>query len=90
MGEAKKRREIVKECLRLAESGTDEEVFARLDAERSSGAGADGLLFSILSGRAENAGRVCLRGTDAGKNAERALRLVGEYLKQHPEHKEGR
>lgn len=88
MGEARRKKMVQEACRRLADSGTDKEVFDRLDVERTYSAGAYRPLTAILTCRAEDAGRTCLRGTEAGRLAGRALHLIGEYTKQHPENKE--
>lgn len=91
MGEAKRKREVCEACRRLADSGTDKEVFDRLDIEwECSADGPRPLLLVLLLCRAKDAGRMCLRGTEAGRLAERALRLLGEYRKQRLENKEER
>lgn len=90
MGEAKRKREVREACRRLADSGTDKEVFDRLDVEWAYSADRHKPLLTLLTCRAEDAGRTCLRGTEAGKLAERALRLLGEYRKQRLENKEER
>ena len=82
MGEAKRRREVREACRRLADSGTDKEVFDRLDVEWAYSAEGHRPLLALLTCRAEDAGRTCLRGTEAGRLAERALRLLGAYRKQ--------
>ena len=88
MGEAKRKREVREACRRLADSGTDEEVFDRLDVEWAYGAEGHKPLLALLTCRAEDAGRTCLHGTEAGRLAERVLRLLGEYRKQRLENKE--
>ena len=90
MGEARRKREIREACRRLADSGTDKEVFDRLDVEWAYSAEGHKPLLTLLICRAEDAGRTCLRGTEAGRLAERALRLLGEYRKQRLENKEER
>lgn len=82
MGEVKRKREVREMCRRLADSGSDEEVFDRLDVERAYSVEGDKSLLTLLTCRAEDAGRTCLRGTEAGRLAERAQRLLGEYRKQ--------
>lgn len=90
MGEARRKREVCEACRRLADSGTDKEVFDRLDVEWAYSAEGDKPLLALLTCRAGDAGRTCLRGTEAGRLAERALRLLGEYRKQRLENKEER
>ncbi len=90
MGEAKRKREVREACRRLADSGTDQEGFARLDVEWAYSVEGHKPLLALLTCRAEDAGRTCLRGTEAGRLAERALRLLGEYRKQRLENKEER
>lgn len=88
MGEAKRKRDVREACRRLADSGTDEEVFDRLDVEWAYSAEGRKPLLTLLTRRAEDAGRTCLCGTEAGRLAERALRLLGVYRKQRLENKE--